>query len=100
MWYIGEYLDNESCKRRKKLADKLVEEYTENVEEVKLAKINLAEHENNQKCSSCTRYIVLFSIIFTVNIGIGTYFIYHKYMNYVKKTSAKEIFNYQTTFNY
>ena len=67
--------------------DKLVEECTETDEEVKLAKITSAEHENRHKnkFSFCTLYIVLFSIIITVNIGIGTYFIYHKYMNLVKK---------------
>ena len=37
--YVGEYLDYESCKYRKKLVDKLVEELTENAEEVKSAKI-------------------------------------------------------------
>ena len=45
----------------KKLVDKQVGECTENVEEVKLAKITLAENENKCKCSSCTLYIVLFS---------------------------------------
>ena len=54
---------------------KLVEECTENVEEVKLAKITLAENQNKHKCSSCTLYIVLFSIIFTINVEIATYFI-------------------------
>ena len=49
------------------------------------------------KCSSCTLYIVLFSIIFTVNIGTGAYFVYYKHMNRDKETGAKEIFNYQTT---
>ena len=73
---IGEYLDYENCKCRKKLVDKLVDECTEIVEEVKLAKITLAENENSYKCSSCTVYIVLFSISFTTNIGgIGAYFI-------------------------
>ena len=55
----------------------------ENVEEVKLAKITLAEDENKHKnkCSSCTLYIVLFSIIFTINVTIGTYFVYfHCYL--------------------
>ena len=53
---VGEYLDYENCKCRKKLVDKLVEEWVENVEEVKLAKITLAEDENKHqnKCSSCT----------------------------------------------
>ena len=59
---IGEYLGYENCKCRKNLVDKLVEKCTENVEEVKLAKIALAEHENKHKnkCSSCQLYIVLF----------------------------------------
>ena len=51
---VGEYLDNKNCKCRKKLVVKLVEEYTENVEEVKPAKITSAEDENKHKnkCSS------------------------------------------------
>ena len=53
-----------------------------------MAKITLAEHENEYenvcKCS-CTLHIVLFSIIFTINIGIGTCFIYYKYINPSKK---------------
>ena len=31
---VGEYLDYENCKCRKKLVDKLVEECTENIEEI------------------------------------------------------------------
>ena len=48
---VGEYLDYENCKCRKKIVDKLVEECIETVEEVKLAKINLSENENKNKCS-------------------------------------------------
>ena len=58
-------------------------ECTETVEEVKLAKITLAENENSYKCSSCTVYIVLFWIFFTINIGggIGAYFVsFHWYL--------------------
>ena len=73
---VGDYLDCENCKRRKKIVDKLVEEYTETVEEVKLAKINLAINENNYKCNSCTLYIVLMIVVFTICAGIGTYFVY------------------------
>ena len=51
---VGEYLDYKICKCRKKLVDKLIEECTENVEEVKLAKITSTENVNNHKCSSCT----------------------------------------------
>ena len=49
---IVEYLDYENCKCRKKIFDKSVDECTETVEEVKLAKITLTENENRYKCSS------------------------------------------------
>ena len=59
-----------------KLVDKLLEECIETVKEVKIAKIALAEEgENKHKCSSCKLYIVLFSVIFTVKVIIGTYFV-------------------------
>ena len=48
----------------------------ETVEEVELAKITLSKNENKYKCNSCTLYVVLFSILFPINVGIGTYFIY------------------------
>ena len=54
-----------------------------------MARITLAEHENKyeNKCKySYTLYIVLFSIIFTINIGAGTFFVDYKYMNHDKKT--------------
>ena len=51
---IGEYLDYENCTCRKKLVDKLVEECTEANNEVKLAKITLAENEKKHKRSPCT----------------------------------------------
>ena len=51
---------------------------------MKLAKINLAENENNYKCSSCTVYMVLFWILFTINVGrIGDSFVYFHW--YFKK---------------
>ena len=81
---IGEYLDYENCKWRKKVVEKLVDECTETVEEVKLAKITLAENEISYKCSSCTVYTVLFWLFFTINVGgIGVYFVYFHW--YLKK---------------
>ena len=65
---VGEYLDYKNCKCRKKLIDKLVTECTENIDEVKIAECKSIE--NIHKCSSCTLYIALFSIIFTINNGI------------------------------
>ena len=69
----------------------MFEECTENVEEVKLAKIFLVEDETKlkNKRSSCILYIMLFSIIFTINVEIGTYFVYYKYMNHNKETGAE-----------
>ena len=46
------------------MIDKLVDECTETVEEVKLAIITLAEDENIYKCSSCKMYTVLFWVFF------------------------------------
>ena len=74
----GEYLDYANCKCRKKLGDKLIGECNENIEETSLIKIN----STKCKSSSCILYIVLLSILFTVNIGIATYFVYYKYINH------------------
>ena len=49
-----------------------------------MTRITLAEDENKCK-SSCKIYVVLIAIIFKICIGIGTYFIYYKYMNHDKK---------------
>ena len=92
---VGEYLDYDHCKCRKKLVDKLVAECTENIDEVKIAESNSVD--NIHKCSSCTLYIVLFSIIFTINIGIATYFVYYKYMNRNKENVSRYDYVYQAT---
>ena len=100
MYDVGEYINYENCKCKKKLVDKLFEECTETVEEVKIAGINLAENENKHKCSSCTLYIVLFSITVTIKVEIATYFVYFHW--YLKKgvtcitfdTMLKQQFDY------
>ena len=43
---VGEQLDYENCKCRKKIVDKLVEQCTETVEQVKVAKISLSEDKH------------------------------------------------------
>ena len=53
-------------KSRKKLVAPLIEECTKTVEEVKLAKITLAENENSCKCNPCTVYIVLMVVFFII----------------------------------
>ena len=86
---FGEYLDYENCKCRKKLIAALIEECTETVEEVKLAKITIAESENSYKCNSCTVYPVLFWIFFTINVGgKGYYFVY--FHGYLKQMLTRE----------
>ena len=92
---VGEYLDYKNCKCRKMLVDKLVEECAQNIDEVKLAMITLAEHEykyENQCKSSCTLYIVLFSIIFIIDISIGPFFVYYKYVNQVKEQLQRRFY--------
>ena len=84
---VGEYLDYENCKCRKKLVAILIQECT--VEEVKLAKITHAENENSYKCSACTVYTVLFWIFFTVSVGrIDAYFVH--FHGYLKKMFTRE----------
>ena len=63
----------------KKLVDKLIDECTETIEEVKLAKITFAENENENKYSSCTVYIVLMIVVFTIFPGITIYFVYYNW---------------------
>ena len=45
------------------------------------------------KCNSCILYIVLFSIFFTINLGIPSYFVYYRYRNRNKK-NAYQVANY------
>ena len=85
---VGGYLDYENCKCRKKFADKLVEECTENIQEAKIV-------HHKSTCSSCILHIVLFSIFFAVNIGIGACFVYYKYMNRNKENVSKYDYVYQ-----
>ena len=88
---FGEYLDYENCKCRKRLIDKLIEECNENIEETSLIKINLTKCKHN----SCVLYIVLFSIWFTINVGIVTYFVYYKYKNHNKEDVSVYDYVYQ-----
>ena len=90
---IGEYLDYSNCKCRKRLVDKLVEECTENIDGVEIDN----ENKHKKECSSCIVYIVLFSIIVAINIGIGTYFVYYKYINRNKENISKYDYTYQET---
>ena len=96
---FSEYLDYKNCKCKKMLVDKLVEEYTENIEETRLVEktfteLQSAKNENKLKCSSCTLCIVLFSILLTINVGISTYFVYFYW--YIRKAFTR--FEFGTVF--
>ena len=76
----------------------LVEQCTENIDEVKIIEIT----ENKCK-SSCTNYVVIIVIVFTICIGIGTCFVHYKYMNhrYLKNDVTRIKFGIRTqTSNY
>ena len=70
------------------MIDKLIEECNENIEETSLIKTNSAKCKSN----FCILYIVLFSKLFTINIGIVTYFVYYKYINHNEKNVS--LYNY------
>ena len=89
-------MDYENCKCRKKLFDKLIDECTETIEEVKLAQITLVENENENKYSSCRVYIVLMIAVFTIFTGTTNYFLYYNWsliknnLSYIKFSTHKE----------
>ena len=69
---------------QKKLVDKLIDECTKTIEEVKLAKITPMElhsvkNENENKYSSCKVYIVFMIEVFTIFTGITVYFVNYKW---------------------
>ena len=89
-------MDYENCKCRKKLVDKLIDECTETIEEVKLAKITLTENESGNKYSSCTVYIVLMIVVFTIFTGITIYFVYYNW-SLIKNVSCIKFSTHKET---
>ena len=89
---VGDYLDYENCKCRKRLLDKLVEECSENIDEAKLTGIALYEHGNECLCTD-TVCIILAVIALTICIEIGAYFTY-KYINRNKENVSKYDYTY------
>ena len=59
------------------MVHKLVEECNETIDE----EVEIIDNNKN-KYNSC---IALFSIFFIINVGIGAYFAYYKYVNRNKK---------------
>ena len=65
---IGQYLDYKKSKCRKKLADKLIDECTETINETKLTNITFTKNEHNYEYGSCMVYIVLMIVGIVVSI--------------------------------
>ena len=63
----------------KKIADKLIDECIETIEETKLVNITFTENENNYECGSCIVYIVLMIVAFTIFTGITVYLVYYSW---------------------
>ena len=59
---VQEYLDYENCKCRKKLAGKIVEECSENIDKNDMISVTLNGYRS--VCNCCTTYIALFDIAF------------------------------------
>ena len=98
---VGEFLDYENCKCRKKLVDKLIEhssteEWTENIDEEKIAEMALFEHGNDCPLSY-TIVVILAVIAFIISIGIGAYFVYSGW--YLKKDLIRVRFGTRTQWN-
>ena len=77
---IDKGVDYKKCKCKKRLVNKLAEECTENIEETRLVKLTSTEWnsvENKRRHNSCILYIVSFSIIFLISIGISCYFYWY-----------------------
>ena len=73
------------------MVDKLVDECNENID----AEVKIVSESN-----SCILYFVLFSIFFTINVVIATYFVYYKYMNRGKKMFLdRAMFIYRNIIN-
>ena len=73
------------------MVDKLIEESNKNIEETSLIKVILAKCKSN----SSILYIVLFSILFTINIGIATFFVYYKHINHNEENVSVYDYVYQ-----
>ena len=79
---VGEYLDYEICKCRKKIVDELVEEFCENIDGNEMI-----YNDYGEVCDSCAIYIVLLVIFLTITRSITCAFIY--FHCYLKKVILK-----------
>ena len=84
---VGEFLDYENCKRRKKFIDKLVEGCSEDIDRNEMIH-NATLNDYGRVCNSCAIYIVLLIIIFMIFMVTGSVFIYF-YWHTIKHCFSK-----------
>ena len=87
---VGEYLDYENCKCRKKLTDKLAEECSEDIDGNEMIH-NATLNDYGRVCKSCTIYIALLVIFFIIIIRISSAFFYFHW--YLKRSNTNTIIN-------
>ena len=68
---ISEYLDHKNYKCKRKIADQLLEECSENIDE---SSVIYNKVFNDHQSNSCTLYIALFVIILKVNFVVSSFF--------------------------
>ena len=72
---LGEYLDYKNCVCRNSIVDKLVEECTNVIDGDNIYNETLNTIPSDD-CPFCTQYIVLFALLLTTSVIIGSSFIY------------------------
>ena len=90
---IGEYLDYENCRCRKKIIDKLVEECSENIDGNEMLYNEtldiISSNDNNKAFDSCIVYIILFCVflIISISMAIYVYFVsFFFYQDFLSRT--------------
>ena len=87
---IGQYLDYKNCFCRNSLVDKLVEECTDVIEGDTIHNKTLTVISSND-CSSCTVYVVLFTVFLSMSVIISGAFVYF-HCNKNKQLDLKRCF--------
>ena len=80
---IGEYLDYNNCKCRKKMIDKLFKEYAENIDGNEILyneTLDIILLIDNKTFNSCIVYIILFSMFLIINISMANYVYFFIYL--------------------
>ena len=87
---IGQYLDYKNCVCRNSLVDKLIEECTNVIYGDTIYNETLTVASSND-CASCTPYIVLFTVFFSISVIISGGFVYFPWYKNKQLDSKKDV---------